>query len=75
MTNHIDLNQLKSKPHPLRAKLRKQGVTNDMLANYLELSYPYVCNLLAGMVKMPKHQEAKINALLFSLTSQEQDQR
>ncbi len=68
------LDQFKVKPHPVKAELKKFNVATGTLSNFLDLSYPYVCNILNGQFRMPKHHERKIKSLLYTLEQEAQEQ-
>lgn len=63
----IDLTKYLPKPHPAKAIMRKHNITNGTVARYLELSTPYVSNMLNGNYRMSKSVEEKINMLVRSL--------
>ncbi len=67
------LDQFKVKEHPVKAELKKFNVEIATLSNFLDLSYPYVCNMLNGHFRMPKHHESKIKSLLYTLELEEQE--
>ena len=67
----IDLNSLKSKPHPFRAIFRKHKVTNSMVANYLETHPVYACSVLNGTAPMSEPFRRKLQILIDQLESAE----
>lgn len=67
MAKLINLEQFKPKHHPVKAELKKYGISNGTLANYLEVSYQHATNMLNGICPLPAKHEKKINDLLFSL--------
>ena len=74
MMKPINLEQWKPKAHPLKAEIKKHGVTISILQNYLGLKhYSYVANMLNGVHNLPEKHEKKIKALLYNLELQKQE--
>ena len=63
----IDLTKYLPKPHPAKAIMKKHHIKTATLANYLELSTPYVSNMLNGNYRMSKSVEEKVSLLIRSL--------
>lgn len=62
--------QIKPKPSPFKAKLKDLGISAGAVAQYLNLTYPYVLNMLNGAHPMTPNVEIKIKELIQKLASQ-----
>ena len=65
----IDLTQYKPRPSKYKRKLKEHGVSVLIVDNYLERSYPYVCNVLNGVYSMSKYIDGKLKELIRELES------
>lgn len=59
-------------PHPIKEMLEEHGIAVGFVANYLGLSYPYVCNLLNGHMRVSSVNEKKLQELIKALEQQEE---
>lgn len=67
----IDIEKLQAHEHPFKKTLKKHGITISMAAKYLDLSYPYVCNMLNGIFHMSFAVEEKLQVLINQLEGTE----
>ncbi|WDP88325.1 MAG: hypothetical protein HUN04_00605 [Desulfobacter sp.] len=61
------MDEFKPKQHPLKSELKKHGVSIATVANYLDLTYPYLLNMLNGTYKMQEQHEQRIETLLYGM--------
>ena len=63
----VDISRYVPKQSKYKKILKKHGISVGTVANYLKLSYPYVCNILNGVHRMPPEAEKKIQKLVDQL--------
>ena len=63
----MDLSKYEVKAHPFKGIFKKFGVANGTIANYLGLSYSYVCSMLSGHYRMPAHIIVRLQDLIDKL--------
>ena len=63
----INLKDYEPKPTHYKALFRAYGISVGTVANYLGRSYPYVCNVLNGLYRMPSTMEKKLQRLVNQL--------
>lgn len=74
MTTFVEqFNATYRKPHPFRQRLKELGFRQVAVAGFLGIHTSYLCNLLAGMHKMPQHIEQALQELIS--LAQEEEQR
>lgn len=55
--------------HWSKAMFKANGIPLSAVAKALGLSYPYVCSLLSGVVKVTPEVETKLKRLTLNLTA------
>ena len=63
----ININNYKPKQTKFKKIFNKHGISVATIANYLRLSYPYVCNVLNGVYRMTPAIEKKLRKLANQL--------
>jgi hypothetical protein len=63
----ININNYKPKETKFKKIIKKHGISVATVANYLGLSYPYVCNVLNGVYRMTPVIEKKLHKLANQL--------
>ena len=58
------LTKIRPKPSPYKRRLRELGISGGAAANYVDLTYPYVMNMLNGVYPMTERTEAKLKKLI-----------
>jgi hypothetical protein len=66
-TKMINLSKFEPKPPKFKRVFKKHGISLGTIANYLGLSYPYVCNMLNGIYRMTPKVEMKLQKLVGQL--------
>jgi len=62
-----NLKNLKLTPHPSYFIFRKHKIHLGVVAQSIDLSYPYLCNLLRGIRRPTQEVDAKLNRLAQQL--------
>lgn len=63
----INLSEFEPRPTYFKTIFKSHGISIATIANYLGLSYPYVCSVLNGTFRMTKTIEKKLQALVSQL--------
>ena len=63
----ININDYKPVPTLYKRLFKAHGIKIGTIANYLGMSYPYVCNMLNGSYRMTKETELKLQKLIDQL--------
>lgn len=61
------MNLLKPTPHELKGVIKKHNISVGSIAQYMDLSYPYVNHLLNGSIRMTSENEAKFQEIIDHL--------
>jgi hypothetical protein len=69
--NIINLDIYKPTHHPFKEVFVRNGIKTGTIANYLDLSYTYINNILNGHFKMPEKMYEKLLKLVKQLDSVE----
>lgn len=65
--DQINIDDFKPRKTLYKLILKKHGISIGTIANYLGLSYPYVCSMLNGSFRMTKKAERKLQKLIDQL--------
>ena len=66
------MSEYEVKVHPFKGIFTRFEVKTGTIANYLELSYSYVCSMLNGQFRMPKHITERLQDLIDKLEAPKQ---
>jgi len=63
----MDLRTIQVRPHPAREIFRKHGIKLSVVSKTLGLSYPHLCAMLSGSLRVTPKNEAKLKMLCRNL--------